>query len=148
MHNPNLDNIHPLTYSAFVKENMRWNNLTPEQQQAEYDAICGEQNKNLKEQRKKYEEETKNKQEEFSRQAYINNRSPNSLNKGESIILWLVVMCVGAIFNDRLIIWTTASIMLFLHLTRESRRAAKWENGGKEEYYKNIEDVFKNGGKK
>ena len=148
MYNPNLKNINPLTYEAFVKENIRWNSLTPEQQQAEYDAIYNERDQQLEEARKKCEEENRSKQEEFSRQAYINNRNPNSLNNGEAIVLWLVVMIVGTIFNERLLIWTFASVLLWLHFTREKRRAIKWGNGGKEEYYKNLEEVIKNGGKK
>ena len=124
-------------------EQNRWKHLTPKQRETEWEQWKENLEKERKERCEKKRLEEKRKTEEALRQNYINNRSPNALNDGEAVTLWLVSIAVGTIFNGRIIIWIIASILLYLHFTRESRRAAKWENGGREETYKKLEEILK-----
>ena len=124
-------------------EQNRWKHLTPKQREIEWKQWKENLEKERKERCEKKRLEEKRKTEEALRQNYINNRSPNALNDGEAVTLWLVSIAIGTIFNGRIIIWIIASILLYLHFTRESRRAAKWENGGREETYKKLEEILK-----
>ena len=146
MYNPNLDRIKPLTYAKFVQENERWNSLTPEQQKAEYDSICSSKEDIFETIRIERAEERKQRHEQMARQAYIGNRSPNAPTKDEAVVLWLVAIVVGAIFNAGVFIWIIASVSLFLYLSLETRRAIKWDNGGKEEYYNQLKNANKKDG--
>lgn len=82
---------------------------------------------------------------EDSKKMYVYTDTVNALENSEATILWLVVMGVGAIFKDRWIIWIVATIIWLSHIFRYKIREYKWDNGGKEEYFKNIEDAAKNG---
>jgi hypothetical protein len=88
-------------------------------------------------------EEKRKHNEKMDKQAYVNNRNPNSLGDGEAVTLWLVVMAVGTIFKGNWFIWIIATLLLIRHFTYESRREWEWENGGKEKYYQNIKNACK-----
>lgn len=140
MYNPNLDKIKIGDYIKYTREVERWNNLTPEQQKAEYEKARDKSSDKYWTQR---EEQKKRRNEEFARQAYISNRNPHALTKDEAVVIWVAAMIVGTIFNERLFIWIFASILLFLYFTFEKRREIKWDNGGKEEYYKKLQKAHK-----
>ena len=46
---------------------------------------------------------------------------PDALTNFEATILYLIVMFGGSIFNDRILIWITATIIWFNHITRHCR---------------------------
>ena len=46
---------------------------------------------------------------------------PDTLTNFEATVLYLVVMFGGSIFNDRWLIWITATILWFNHITRHWR---------------------------
>ncbi len=85
---------------------------------------------------------------ENAKNMYIHTDSVNSLENFEATILWLIVMGVGTIFNDRWIIWIIATVIWLSHICRYQIRESKWENGGKEEYFKQFDNLNKNGGNK
>ena len=43
---------------------------------------------------------------------------PNTMENSTATILWIVVMLVGSIFNDRWIIWIVATIIWLKFITR------------------------------
>lgn len=47
--------------------------------------------------------------------------SPDSLNNFEATVIYLVVMVIGAIFNDRIGIWIIATVIYFMHMTRHMK---------------------------
>jgi hypothetical protein len=126
------------------REFERWKALTSKERQAEIEAYYKEF-----EQRKKTNPINKENQIiENAKNTYIYTDTVNSMENCEATILWLVVMGVGAIFNDRLIIWIVATIIWLSHIFRYKIREYKWDNGGKEEYFKQFDELNKNGGNK
>ena len=51
--------------------------------------------------------------------------SPYTMNNGTAIVLYIVVMIVGTIFNDRWVIWVSATIMLIGFLNRHNKKRKK-----------------------
>lgn len=51
--------------------------------------------------------------------------SPYTMNNGTAIVLYIVVMIVGTIFNDRWVIWVSATIMLIGFLNRHNKKKKK-----------------------
>lgn len=47
--------------------------------------------------------------------------NPNSLENGPAIILYIVTMVGGSIFNDRLIIWIVATLIFLKFITRHRK---------------------------
>jgi hypothetical protein len=43
-------------------------------------------------------------------------RHPNSLSNFEATVVWLAVMVIGAIFNDRIPIWIIATLIWFNYI--------------------------------
>lgn len=61
-------------------------------------------------------------------QEYIDNLDiPGSMDDGVALLLYIVVMVVGAIFNDRWLIWIFATIVYLCHIFRRQIHKAKWE---------------------
>lgn len=139
--NPNLSETHGK--EAFMAEYRRWNNLTIEEQQAEYDAWHTKVSNNLK----KYDEEKKQKEYEKSLKgaefSYVYSDTVNCLETEEATIIWIIVMLVGAIFNERWFIWILATVMWICHIFRYEIRKTKWDTEGKAQW----KEKMKNGGK-
>ena len=51
--------------------------------------------------------------------------SPYTMNNGTAIVLYIVVMIVGTIFNDRWVIWVSATIILIAFLNRHNKKKKK-----------------------
>lgn len=45
-----------------------------------------------------------------------------TMDNDEATILYIVVMIVGAIFEDRWLIWIAATFIYYMHITRHNRR--------------------------
>lgn len=128
------------TKEEWLKEYHRDQALTPEERKVEWDkAIAKLENK-----QKKYEQNyscgTKPNGDEWT---YIHAEKPNSLDDGEATVSWIIIMLVGTIFNARWVIWIVATTIYLCRKNRYAIRKWKWNNGGKEEYYKKIEDACK-----
>lgn len=127
-----------------------WNSLSfaeKERYQREHEKKYAEEYRlymeKLKAEQTRKREEKQKRAEAHDKQMYVNNRNPNSLNDGEAVVLWLIVMAVGTIFKGNWIIWIIATYLLYRHFTYEARREWEWENGGKEKYYENLKKVAK-----
>lgn len=46
---------------------------------------------------------------------------PNTMESGSAIILYIITMVGGSIFNDRWIIWILATIIFFKFITRHKK---------------------------
>ena len=66
-------------------------------------------------------------------QEYIDNLDiPGAMDDGVALLLYIVVMVVGVIFNDRWIIWIIATILYLCHVFRRQIHKAKWEREHKQ----------------
>ena len=66
-------------------------------------------------------------------QEYIDNLDiPGAMDDGVELLLYIVVMVVGVIFNDRWIIWIIATILYLCHVFRRQIHKAKWEREHKQ----------------
>ena len=57
---------------------------------------------------------------------------PGAMDDGVALLLYIVVMVVGVIFNDRWIIWLIATILYLCHVFRRQIHKAKWEREHKQ----------------
>lgn len=124
------------TKEEWLKEYRRNKALTLEQQKVEWDEAI----RKAKQSYKKYEKRIKSTDDEW---LYVHAENPNSLDDGEALVSWIIVMLVGAIFNARWIIWIVATAIYLCRQNRYAIRKWKWDNGGKEEHYKKIQDAYK-----
>jgi hypothetical protein len=114
--------------------------MTPEERSGEITRIITEAKKRQKEYEQNNSSHVKPNGDEW---IYIHADNPNSLDNGEATVSWIIIMIVGAIFNARWLIWIVATVIYLNYIFRYQIRKAKWDNGGKEEYYKKIENAFK-----
>lgn len=130
------------TKEEYLEECRRDRALTPEERKKEWDEEIEKAKKSQKEYEQNNSSRVKANSDEWT---YIHAEKPNSLDDGEALVSWIIVMLVGAIFNARWFIWIAATAIYLSHIFRYQIRKAKWDNGGKEEYYKKIEDACKGG---
>ena len=52
---------------------------------------------------------------------------PGAMDDGMALLLYVVVMIAGVIFNDRWLIWIFATIAYLCHVFRRQIHKAKWE---------------------
>lgn len=55
-------------------------------------------------------------------EVHIRGDSVNTIQNDEATILYIVAMLGGAIFEDRILIWISATVIYFWHITRFKRR--------------------------
>lgn len=131
------------TKEEWLEEYYRDRTLTPEQKQKEWDEYWFQ----IQAKKKEYNELKKKEQEECSKKGaewlYIHAENPNSLDDGEALVSWIIIMLIGSIFNARWFIWIVATAIYLCRKNRYAIRKEKWDNGGKEKYYKKIEDACK-----
>lgn len=130
------------TKEEWMREYQRDKALTPEQRKAEWNKIIESAKKRQKEYEQRNSFRTKPNGDEWT---YIHTENPNSLDDGEATVSWIIIMIIGAIFNARWLIWIIATAIYLCRLNRYAIRKAKWDNGGKEEYYKKIKEANKGG---
>ena len=53
---------------------------------------------------------------------------PGTMDDGMARLLYIVVMVVGVIFNDRWLIWIGATIVYLRHVFRRKIHKVEWEN--------------------
>ena len=64
---------------------------------------------------------------------YVNAEHPNTIDNGVATIWYIIIMLIGAVFNDRLLIWIIATVIWWRHINRKKRRQKEWDekhNGG------------------
>lgn len=128
------------TKEEWLKEYYRDKALTPEERKAEWDDMM------TKSEERQKNRETNNLyrvKPNGDKWTYIHTENPNSLDTGEATVSWIIIMIVGSIFNARWVIWIVATAIYLCKLNRYAIRKWKWDNGGKEEYYKKIQDACK-----
>ena len=52
---------------------------------------------------------------------------PGAMDDGIALLLYIVVMVVGTIFNDRWLIWVISTIVYLRHVFRRQIHKAEWE---------------------
>lgn len=63
---------------------------------------------------------------------YVDNCDiPGAMDDGVALLLYIVVMVVGAIFKDRWLVWIGATITYLRHVFRRKIHKAKWERDHK-----------------
>lgn len=128
------------TKEEYLEECRRDRALTPEQRKKEWDEEIEKANKRHNEYKKIGTTCVRPNDAEWT---YIHAEKPNSLDDGEALVSWIIIMLVGTIFNARWVIWIVATAIYLCRKNRYAIRKWKWNNGGKEEYYKKIEDACK-----
>jgi hypothetical protein len=128
------------TKEEYLAECRRDRALTPEQRKKEWNETIEGANKKYYECKSKYTDHSKPNDDEWT---YVNAESPNSLDDGEATVSWIIIMIIGSIFNARWLIWIVATAIYLCRMNRYAIRKWKWDNGGKEEYYKKINDACK-----
>jgi hypothetical protein len=66
---------------------------------------------------------------------FVENDKYGTIDNGTATIWYIIVMAVGAVFNDRWLIWVIATAIWWGHINRKKRRQKEWDekhkNGGK-----------------
>lgn len=65
---------------------------------------------------------------------YVEADKPGIIDNAAATIWYIIIMLIGAVFNDRLVIWITATVIWWNHINRKTRRQKEWNekhNGGK-----------------
>lgn len=66
---------------------------------------------------------------------FVENDKWGTMDNGTATIWYIIIMVVGAVFNDRLMIWIVATIVWWCHINRKEIRQKEWDknhkNGGK-----------------
>ena len=110
----------------------------------EYVSRCSaERNKIMQEKLRQYNEECLRKngqtphapdKKSLEEHMYVDADKPGTMDNGTATIWYIIVMLIGAVFNDRLIIWVFATIIWWRHINRKARRQKEWDEkhkGGK-----------------
>lgn len=64
---------------------------------------------------------------------YVDADHPNTINNGTATLWYIIIMLIGAVFNDRLMIWIVATVIWWTHINRKAIRQKEWNkkhNGG------------------
>lgn len=65
-------------------------------------------------------------------QEYIDNCDiPNAMDDDVALLLYIITMIVGVIFNGRWLIWIIATILYLCHIFRRQLHKAEWEQKNK-----------------
>ena len=91
-----------------------------------------EEERKQREEYKKYLENGGQPKRSWQEQMYVDSDHPNTMENGTATLLYIIVMIVGAIFNDRLMIWGMASFIYFRFINRREIRQKKWDKMQKE----------------
>lgn len=67
-------------------------------------------------------------------QKYVDNLDiPSATDDGVALLLYIVAMVIGVIFNDRWLIWIGATIVYLCHVFRRQIHKAKWDREHKDQ---------------
>ena len=58
---------------------------------------------------------------------YVESDHPSTIPDDVATIWYIIIMVVGTIFNDRLLIWITATVVWWRHINRKAIRQNKWD---------------------
>ena len=96
---------------------------------------CIEQDKKRKEEEEKRKEEDYKKylenggqpQRSWEEKMYVEAEHPNTIDNSTATIWYIIIMVVGAVFNDRWLIWIIATVIWWNHINRKKRRQKEWD---------------------
>ena len=74
------------------------------------------------------------KERSLKEKMYVDAEHPSTIDNGTATLWYIIIMVVGAVFNDRLMIWVMATVIWWRHINRKNRRQKEWDekhNGGK-----------------
>jgi hypothetical protein len=95
-----------------------------------------EEEKKQEEEYKRYLEAGGTPKRSWKEEMYVGAEHPNTIDNGTATIWYIIIMVVGAVFNDRLLIWIIATVIWWNHINRKARRQKEWDekhkNGGNE----------------
>ena len=100
----------------------------------------------IEQSRKEKEEKERRKQAEYNashannnpkerslkERMYVDADHPSTIDNGTATIWYIIIMVVGAVFNDRVSIWIIATVIWWRHINRKSRRQKEWDEKHKE----------------
>ena len=69
----------------------------------------------------------------WQEQMYVDTDHLNTIDNGVATLWYIIIMLVGAVFNDRLLIWIIATVIWWRHINRKKIRQKEWDkkhNGG------------------
>ena len=92
-----------------------------------------EEEKRKEEDYKKYLENGGPPQRSWQEKMYVDSDHPNTIDNGVATLWYIIIMLVGAVFNDRLLIWIIATVIWWRHINRKKIRQKEWDkkhNGG------------------
>ena len=73
------------------------------------------------------------KERSWQEHMYVDTDSPGTMDNVVATIWYIIIMLIGAVFNDRLLIWVIATIVWWRHINRKVIRQKEWDkkhNGG------------------
>lgn len=98
-----------------------------------------QEEKQKAEEYKKYLENGGQPQRSWEEHMYVDADKPGTMDNATATIWYIIIMVVGAVFNDRLLIWIMASVIYFPFINRRKIRKKKWDK---------MQEEKKNGGNK
>ena len=69
----------------------------------------------------------------WEEKSYVENDKPYTIDNYTATIWYIIIMVIGAIFNDRLPIWILATIIWWRHINRKTIRQKEWDKKHKGE---------------
>lgn len=98
-----------------------------------------EYSQQLKEKEKKEEllhkEQNAAQERSWKEKMYVDTDKPGTMDNGTATLWYIIIMVIGAVFNDRWLIWIFATIIWSNHINRKARRQKEWDK--KQEEKKN-----------
>jgi hypothetical protein len=67
------------------------------------------------------------KKRNFQEQMYVDAESPSAIDNDVATIWYIIIMVIGAIFNDRITIWIIATVIWWRHINRKKIRQREWD---------------------
>ena len=77
--------------------------------------------------------ETGQKERSWQEHMYVDVDNPNTIDNGVATLWYIIIMVIGAVFNDRWLIWIIATVIWWNHINRKKIRQKQWDrkhNGG------------------
>jgi hypothetical protein len=73
------------------------------------------------------------KEKSWQEHMYVDADKPDTMDNGTATLWYIIIMIIGAVFNDRLLIWIFATVIWWRHINRKAIRQKEWNkkhNGG------------------
>lgn len=67
------------------------------------------------------------KERSWQEHMYVDTDKPGTMDNGTATLWYVIIMVIGAVFNDRWVIWIMATIIWWNHINRKKRRQKEWD---------------------